>query len=319
MTMVLRALGYDSKKGDFSPGNSLKAANDLGVIGKEKYNFDAGHLFTVEMMYDMIFDMLRSHQKDSLSRFADGQVSARILTVNDIGQFYKTLNSIYVNKYSDNLTVSFLVDPLTYSGLADSSWQNGKFYEYCEGDFEAAYQEIVTSLTAYRSDFLNDNLNRVYVFKKMLFNNSEMGSVHSSQVNSILIGNVESPGTNLHHELAGIFYEKHRSAIDEAEFTKNNPAGFRYIGFEAAFKEKKTSLKLNPSLYKDGFLCDFGKADMMADFMSFAENLFMNKTIFWEAVGANPNLQYKMKYVIGIYGQFYTGYGEDLFKSLPPQ
>jgi hypothetical protein len=157
----------------------------------------------------------------------------------------------------------------------------------------------------------------VFLFRTMSFNGSEMGSVHSVNLKTVYIGEVADPAFNLHHEFVGILFEKFRARISDADFTARNPAGYVYLGSQAAFAQGKTSMKFDPMLYPRGFLCEFAEMSLMADFMSFGENLFLNKAIFWNAVAGSEPLRYKTDYVIAFYRGLRAEFTEDWFRALP--
>jgi len=69
-------------------------------------------------------------------------------------------------------------------------------------------------------------------------------------------------------------------------------------------------------LYDKGFLYEDATVNKLEDFASFAENIFINQPVFWEAVSENEKLRAKFEIISEYYESLDSSMNKNYFLEL---
>lgn len=156
------------------------------------------------------------------------------------------------------------------------------------------------TLRKYPTRVLNEHVNKLYMYDQFDKGDELMGVyrgrhgflfavpyLENGQVDTLDLERV------IHHEIS------HRLLMFEGQYFElkawKNNNGLRYG------KIKSFNRAFAPELYAKGFLNKFAVMNKFEDFAAFAENIFINKPEFWQAIEAHPALRNKFEIICSFF------------------
>lgn len=112
----------------------------------------------------------------------------------------------------------------------------------------------------------------------------------------------------IHHEVSHrllMFEGKH---LDLKDWKKNNTLKYGEI--------KSYNRDFAPDLYPKGFINKYAVLNKFEDFAAFAENIFINKTVFWDAITAHPPLRNKFDIICQYFESLDPSMNQDYFLQM---
>ena len=100
----------------------------------------------------------------------------------------------------------------------------------------------------------------------------------------------------IHHEISHRLILFNAQNFDFSSWEENNK-----MSYGTSYESKLKILEFDPKLYPQGFLYSYGLTNKWEDFATFAENLFLNKVDFWEAVNEHKRIQNKFEMICDFY------------------
>ena len=206
-------------------------------------------------------------------------------------------------------------------------WRNNRtrpeFSSIDAKDIPGMQAILNTALDKYPENVLRKNLKRIYVLKTMFFFGLEFGGTYYKRKVYITNNGIENGYTDeyiegtFHHEFSSVLLKRHKRYIDKKAWSIANPPGFEYgDGGLEALRTEKTSIKLDSTLFANGFLNEYSLASFEEDFNCYAEFIFLSDAGFWEAWGNNEAIQKKTAILIRFYQRFDPIYTLEYFRSL---
>ena len=163
---------------------------------------------------------------------------------------------------------------------------------------------INTGLKKYPKKLLVNNLNKIYVFKKIWMQEIRcIGTVCMDSQNIFITNNGYSNSyieETIHHEFSSILIRNYVDFFDVEAWEKLNK--FEYLdvaGVEAL--EKKLNPDYDTTSLKKGILCEYSQINMHNDINVFAEGIMCNRYFFWDAVKKYPLIRAKAKLFLAFY------------------
>lgn len=214
------------------------------------------------------------------------------------------------------------------SSIFPESWQGGSVNAEGEqiSDYELKRVQpiLIKALRKYPKDMLSADLRAVYVLKSMKFFNVGFGGTNSSDAVYITSDGVSAGYTDayieqtFHHEFSSILFRKHPSFLDTTAWKQQNNASFDYNDPEngvGAIKNKKSSQALDTDLAEKGMLTQYAMSSLENDINTFAQNLFVPESNFWEIVDRYPKINKKVKLLIVFYSKLSPVFTEQYFRA----
>ena len=183
-----------------------------------------------------------------------------------------------------------------------------------------------TALNKYSVKVLSKNLRRVYILRTMMFFGLEYGGTYHKRKVYITDNGVDRGYTDkyiegtFHHEFSSIILKKYYNKFDEAAWFSANPKGFTYgDGGMEALKTEQSSLAIDSSLVKQGFLNEYSLASLEEDFNCFAEFIFIADEVFWYSYDISEAVRQKADILISFYHSIDPVFTLDYFKDAIPK
>ena len=188
-------------------------------------------------------------------------------------------------------------------------------------EIKRSMELIQNALSKYPDHLLKDNLKNVYIVDKLMFSGVSAGGTNSNDAVYIANSGIENGYTNssveqlFHHEFSSILLRNFPQNFNETEWMKNNSLQYNKDGVDA-IKNNKDSVKFDPDYIKNGFLSQYGSADMEDDLNTFTENLFKAEDGFWKIVDKNENIKNKVHILIDFLNSLDGSFTEDYFRKI---
>jgi hypothetical protein len=216
-----------------------------------------------------------------------------------------------------------------FSGTKDilpESWLtpaiNGKVVPLDSSEFERSTAIVLKALNKYPVDVVRKHLTKICVVKYLEFYGQEYGGTNSTS--TIYISNKGAAlgytdfwiEQAFHSEFSSILFRNFSFLFDEAKWTSNNVDVYYGASGTDALKNGKASKKFDFELNRRGILCEYGMASLEEDFNTFAENLFLSSTGFWEIGKLQKRIKKKVNQVVQFYNLIDDHFTEDYFRKV---
>jgi len=204
---------------------------------------------------------------------------------------------------------------------------NAKAESLNPSEIERSKNILIKVLKKYPEDVLAKNLSKIYVLNYLGFYGVEAGGTDS--LDSVYLENKgENNGFDsvwiekiFHAEFSSILLVNYNSLFNKQAWININPNDFKYVsdtGIEAVINGKDSST-FDPKLNEIGFLYEYAQSSLENDFNSFAKNIFVNDTYFWEAIDKYPKIKAKNDLVIDFYNKINPKFTLAYFKQISQQ
>ena len=200
-----------------------------------------------------------------------------------------------------------------------------------ESEIERTSGILRKALDKYPDGFLERHLERIYALHALYFDGAEVGGSNSSTRKSVYITNkgghryseryIEGAA---HHEFSSILWKRFgKKKFDISSWRRINPPGFdysdKYTGGLNTAKEGKSSLRIDPTLFPEGFLCSYSKSAIVNDFNMLAQTMFDNDGTFWQDIESYERLKAKVDLVMDFYHSIDPRFTLEYFKKVSTQ
>jgi len=180
-----------------------------------------------------------------------------------------------------------------------------------------------TALDKYPENVLRKNLKRIYVLKTMFCFGLEYGGTYYKRNVYVTNNGLENGYTRqyiegtFHHEFSSVLLKRQKKHFEKEAWLSANPPDFTYgSGGVAALRTEKTSLRLDSTLFVDGFLNEYSLASIEEDFNCYAEFIFLGDAAFWNAWEGNEAIRRKTEILISFYQRIDKVFTLEYFRSL---
>ncbi|MFZ6010429.1 MAG: hypothetical protein ACOYXT_08760 [Bacteroidota bacterium] len=207
-----------------------------------------------------------------------------------------------------------------------SSWLsgeiNGKASPLDSGEFERSRRIIVKALSKYPPAVIQKHLKKVHVVKHLEFYGQSYGGTNSTDAVYITNKGAAMGYTDFwieqtfHQEFSSILFRNYSFLFDRKKWTSCNKDILYGTSGVDALKQGKTSLSFDLELNKKGILSEYGTASIEEDFNTFAENLFLSSTGFWEIVRTQKRIKKKAEQVMEFYRAIDNKFSEAYFRGV---
>lgn len=229
------------------------------------------------------------------------------------------------DKLSINANIPILTktEPGMFPPDLQSSAMRPKATDLEAGEVARSLRVISGAMSKYPPALLKASLKRVYIVRDVQIYGVPTGGTWSWDSVYIANNGVRAgysdeylKGT-FHHELSSVLMSKHWEQFPQSEWSDANPPGFQYRSSGAeAVRRGHSSQVLDVKLNQMGFLSQYSTADMQEDFNTIAQQLFMGKSSFWNAVDRNKRLKDKVDLAIRFYHTLNPMFTEDYFRRI---
>lgn len=178
------------------------------------------------------------------------------------------------------------------------------------------------AMAKYPAKMLKDNLLKIYISRKISFYGIEYGGTNS--LDRVYLTNdgplrgytSEIVEKMFHHEFSSILLRNRPTSVPKRDWLAANAPGFRYSGDGVqAVRSGTASMEYEPTLHRQGFLCQYATSSFEEDFNTIAEGLFAGGKPFWNAVDLHERLRRKVRLAIGFYRSIDASFTEARFRS----
>lgn len=183
-------------------------------------------------------------------------------------------------------------DPITKIKIHNG---NGKIHDVdslslCDSVlFTETVKIIMNGIRKYPPEIIKNHLKRIFIYKSLCKNEICYGGLYARKEiyithrdGLVYIENI------LHHEINSILMYFYGNRLDKISWLESNPVNFKYWDITQGIeyiKRYKTSIPSFDTTYLDeGFLSNYSRSSFDNDLSRYAENIFLSKSEFWEAV-----------------------------------
>jgi hypothetical protein len=222
-----------------------------------------------------------------------------------------------------SIPVSFTTDEEMYP----ESWRGGSINAEAvalnESEYERSKSIVSRALEKYPVEILKKHIKKIYVLDDIKFYGLRYGGTNS--LNAVYISNkgLEKGYTDkyveqlFHAEFSSILLRNLSYYLNETTWLACNSDSLSYGGSgQEAIRNKKAGEDFDEELNRLGFLNQYATSNFENDVNSFAKNIFIPKTNFWNIVKKYPRLQCKLDLIILFYSQIHASFTEAYFKKL---
>jgi hypothetical protein len=197
------------------------------------------------------------------------------------------------------------------------------FLPLTKAEISRTQEAMAKALQKYPEKILKKNLRRVYALRKLFFFGLEYGGTYYKRLVFITNDGAANgysgkylEGT-FHHEFSSVLLKRYRQHFDENAWRKVNPDEFEYgEGGVEALRIQASRLKLDSSLFSGGFLNEYSLASLEEDWNCYAEYIFLNDPVFWQAWENNEKVRKKTSLLISFYRQLHPVFTLEYFRNL---
>lgn len=316
LTLMLRALGYDDSKGDFSWNNSVGFSKNKGVITNNDAIVYTSEKFLRDHVAKISYDVLGAYKKDGmkLSEFLVKQnalESSKLMAMGiDFNGNAKYDSKIFTVREHIDLEIAEVIKGSTLNSYdpnlhTSKILKHGQSYSLYSNEFES----MLTGLKVVRG----------FLFYEKQAEN--LGSV-----------NLVNSGLEIYtRETGNYFVDDYLNYILKKPYTLNNTAFLRYVGLNANYVNDETfrimidtddeiddnMVMLVHALIKN-IISDNPKSDMISKFIASEMTTRFNPknkvNTFGELVGGR--YYYTQMYVEGYYITFTVGGDTSLYFTI---
>jgi hypothetical protein len=236
---------------------------------------------------------------------------------------------LFVHTFSQNKSLAEFGVEISFSAdskIFPSSWLtkeiNGKAAPLDTAEFERSRAVIIKALNKYPVELIAKHLTKVYIVNHLEFYGLSYGGTNSTSMIYLINKGVGLGYSDFwieqafHSEFSSILFRNYSFLFDKKKWISKN-SGIRYgqSGTEA-LRLGKASTVFDFELNKKGFLSLYGTASIEEDFNTFAENLFLSSTGFWEIGKRQKRIDKKTKQVIQFYNQIDSRFDLNYFTTV---
>ena len=225
-----------------------------------------------------------------------------------------------------------LTDPVTVSVSAGaeifpkrwrSSTINANAEPLSDSEKERSVAILETAFTKYPKKILQENLDVVYVVKRLKYRGISAGGTNSRK-RVYLANRGKSAGyTNVwvegafHAEFSSILLRNFPEFFDHDAWTNANGENFEY-GFSGvdAVQQGKARKRFEKRFHEEGFLHQYAKSTLENDFNAISELLFTGNPRFWSVVDEHAKVRIKVEIAVQFYEQIDSSFSMKYFESL---
>lgn len=182
---------------------------------------------------------------------------------------------------------------------------------------------IKAALLKYPPELVKNNLSNVFVLSKVIFYGQSFGGTNSTSNVYLSNKGIKKGYTDFyleqlfHAEFSSVLLRNYKPNFSESKWVENNPSDFNYgKGGVIALKEKKDSEKFGSELNKMGFINEYATSSIENDFNSYAKNLFLPKSGFYEIVDTYSAIKLKRKLIIEFYKKLDDSFTDEYFNKI---
>jgi hypothetical protein len=199
---------------------------------------------------------------------------------------------------------------------------NGQVVPLDSSEFERSRAIVLKALNKYPEEVVRKHLTKICVVKYLEFFGQEYGGTNSTSTIYISNQGAASGYTDFwieqafHSEFSSILFRNFSFLFDQTKWTDNNVDVHYGTSGTDALKNGKASKKFDFDLNRRGILCEYGMASLEEDFNTFAENLFLSSTGFWEIGKLQKRIRKKVNQVVQFYNLIDNRFTEDYFRQV---
>ncbi|MEQ8927726.1 MAG: hypothetical protein RLO81_18055 [Fulvivirga sp.] len=180
---------------------------------------------------------------------------------------------------------------------------------------QAILATMSTALRKYPIEVINEHFEKMYVYEEFDKKRIAMGiylgrhgfffAVRYKDDGSI---DTEILERLIHHEFSHRLFMFENKGFDDKAWTANNSLKYGEI--------KSYQQNLDSDLFDKGYIYKYSVMNKLEDFSTFAENLFVSKPGFWEAIKSHETLRNKFKVASEFYESIDPQFNEAYFLNM---
>lgn len=246
--------------------------------------------------------------------------------------FYASLDQSLTPQYFDELNsrrISQIKAPLIVFKekeiIVQKTWSTSdskvKSKPFEEKNLIRAKRIIKQALDKYPEEFVNTNLDNIYLLKHLEINGVEYGGTIGKDALYIVIDDLKSNAKDqtveatIHHEFSHLLYYKYQNYFNQKKWIKINSNSYG-VGGRNAILESKSSVVFQSSLHKKGFLHSYATSAIIEDMASIVEYLFQPNNQYLSAVSKYKKLKKKQQLLIEFYHSLDKVFTQEYFEHI---
>ncbi|QSE96077.1 putative zinc-binding metallopeptidase [Fulvivirga lutea] len=174
---------------------------------------------------------------------------------------------------------------------------------------------INKALRKYPASVINEHFTTIYVYDEFDKKRIMMGTYLGRHGFFFAVKYMEDGSVNtemlerlIHHEFSHRLFLFESKGFDDKAWTANNTLKYGDI--------KSYRQNLETELFDKGFIYKYSVMNKLEDFSTFAENLFVSKPGFWEAIKSHETLRNKFKVASEFYESIDPQFNEAYFLDM---
>ena len=229
-----------------------------------------------------------------------------------------TLLQAQTIKWEDSLSQATVYLHIDVEDFKEHPHRSSAAYDVIETPAE--FHETILSITnktlrKYPSDVLNRHVEKLYLYDQFDKGNDLMGVYRGKHGFLFAIpyldnGHVDTLDLErvIHHEISHRLQMFEGKGFDLKSWKENNTLKYGEI--------KSYDRDFAPDLYDKGFINQYAVMNKFEDFAAFAENIFINKPAFWNAIDSHNALRNKFEIICAYYESLDPSMNRDYFLEM---
>ncbi len=216
------------------------------------------------------------------------------------------------------------ISTVTQKGMFPSNWLkppiNAKAISLSVHRRNASVQMAQESLTKYPANLIGSRIKHVFILDDLwIYDKSASGTFSDQSIYiknfGLRYGNCDWMERKIHTSLARIFKKHNSFAFDEKAWLLANAKDFEYGKGENA-KVKDGDAEVSTADPENGFLCQYAKTSVSADFSMTSGFLFSGYQRIWDLAEKFPRIKQKLDLTIKFYNNIDPSLNRDFFLNL---
>lgn len=183
-------------------------------------------------------------------------------------------------------------------------------------------QWLDKAMSKYPSDFLNDNIDTIFVANKLYVYGVRYGGTYIGK--DVYLSNQDhytftSFEKLFHAEFSSILYHKNQKKFNSKAWQALNPKGFKYSGDGSEYLESinsKYDSSKDKLYFEQGFLTEYATTSLENDFNAIVRAMFSGDKTLWDNIDNNPSLNEKLDLAIKFYHSLDPMFTKEYFENL---
>lgn len=184
---------------------------------------------------------------------------------------------------------------------------------------------LAREMAKYPAEVLRKNLKTVYVVDTLTL--SGVRAAGTNSVDAVFVADWKVYDRHplrrqrlvgaFHHELSSILLRNYETSFSTEEWMKLNPRNFQYLGDGIdAIQQGHSDGRIDPRLFEQGFVCEYGKASLEDDVNTLCEAMLMGDRQVWQGIAVYAPLREKCALIVRLYESIDPRMNAEFFQRL---